>query len=74
MSNFERYEEDAEWPARFKEGDLVVVQSDPSLPARLGQIRRRRWEHGNRTWGYSVSLEGGGGTMALEEWISPRKV
>jgi hypothetical protein len=72
VSDFERFEEDAERPARFNEGDLVVVQSEPSLPARNGKIRRRRWEHGNRTWGYSVTLDEGGGTMALEEWLTKR--
>lgn len=70
--SFRRYEEDAECPPRFNEGDLVTVQSDPSLPTRPGRIRRRRWEHGNRTWGYSVNLDAGGGTMALEEWLTKR--
>lgn len=66
MADFERYENDAEWPAKFSEGDLVIhCRSN-----RKGKVRRRRWEHGNRSWGYSVLFEDGVSTMALEEWLS----
>jgi len=65
------FEELAERPARFKEGDRVVHQSHPSLPTRPGSVRWRRWELGNRSWAYSVALDEGRATMALEEWLTP---
>ena len=68
------YEEDAETKALFEEGDRVWVQSHSSLPRRQGTVAWRRWEHGNRCWGYSVkfdSADGGSpGTMAIEAWLS----
>lgn len=77
--DWERFEEDAEWPAKFAEGDLVIYQSHPIFEPLNGKIRRRRWEHGNRTWAYSVLFEGehplgGKGIMAIEEHLKPRKV
>lgn len=68
----EGYEEDAAWPALYIDGDFVTVQSDPSLPVRSGRIKWRRWEHGNYSWAYSVKLDDGGSTMALEAWIKLR--
>ncbi len=69
-ANVEGYEEYAESEALFAEGDHVYVQSHPSTPARPGLIRWRRWERGNQSWGYSVALIGGGGTMASEGWLT----
>lgn len=69
------YEEHATSIALFKEGDLVFVQLHPTQPRRSGKVKWRRWECGNQCWGYAVNLDelpGDKGTMAIEDWISPR--
>jgi hypothetical protein len=68
------YEELAESGALFNEGDLVVYDPAPGLiPARVGKIKWRRWECGNRCWGYSVALEGGTGSMTVEHYLRTRE-
>jgi len=71
--DIEGYEEFAESEALFDEGDIVIYDPAPGVvPAQKGKIKWRRWERGNRSWAYSVALDDGGGTMAIEQWIKPR--
>lgn len=64
------YEEFAETEALFEEGDRVISDPAPGLiPARTGKIRWRRWERGNRCWGYALDLDEGKGTMSIERYL-----
>ena len=76
------FEEEAETEALFDEGDRVVYDPAPefdSIPARAGKVRWRRWECGNRCWGYALDLDtvegvpGHNGTMAIESYIRTEK-
>lgn len=72
--NIRGYEEQAESEALFQEGDRVIHDPAPGIvPARAGRIRWRRWECGNRCWGYALDFDEGKGTMSVEEWLSPVK-
>lgn len=68
--NIKGFEEFATTKPLFNTGDLVYVQSNFKLPKREGVINWRRWELGNQTWGYSIILNDGGRTLAVESSLS----
>jgi len=73
-ANIEGYEEFAESSALFEEGARVIYNPAPGLiPAQAGKVEWRRWECGNRCWGYSVVLDVGHGTMAIESNLTLEK-
>ena len=68
--NIQGYEDLAETEALFDEGDRIIHDPAPGLiPARIGNIRWRRWELGNRCWGYALDFDEGPGTISIESYL-----